>query len=109
MVCVLEDLFIFRGGLTIPFRSQLITIPTGFAVTSFIGIVVSSSSNVIFGRAIWNPLDLLSEFLVGADSGERFGVFIIAAAFTLAQLGTNVAANSVSVSYASSPSISPIS
>jgi len=32
--------------------SQLITIPCGFAVTSFIGIIVSSSSQVIFGTAI---------------------------------------------------------
>jgi NCS1 family nucleobase:cation symporter-1 len=76
--------------------SQLFTIPISFAVTSFIGIIVSSSSKVIFGDAIWSPLDLLTKFLIGANSGERFGVFIIAAAFTLAQLGTNIAANSVS-------------
>ncbi|KAF2111505.1 uracil permease, partial [Lophiotrema nucula] len=77
--------------------SQLITIPIGFAVTSFIGIIVSSSSTVIFGGdPIWNPLDLLEAFLNEGGSGQRFGVFIIAAAFTLAQLGTNIAANSVS-------------
>lgn len=76
--------------------SQLITIPLGFAVTSFIGIIVSSSSTVIFGNPIWNPLDLLESFLEEGGSGQRFGVFIIAAAFTLAQLGTNIAANSVS-------------
>ncbi|RVX68013.1 hypothetical protein B0A52_08424 [Exophiala mesophila] len=77
--------------------SQLFTIPIGFAVTSFIGIIVSSSSMVIYGTAIWNPLDLLSQFLLdNANSGERFGVFVIASAFVLAQLGTNIAANSVS-------------
>ncbi|KAF2646473.1 uracil permease-like protein [Massarina eburnea CBS 473.64] len=78
--------------------SQLITIPVGFAVTSFIGIIVGSSSTVIFGgEPIWNPLDLLEKFLnENGGSGQRFGVFIIAAAFTLAQLGTNIAANSVS-------------
>lgn len=75
---------------------QLFTIPLGFAVTSFIGIIVSSSSTVIFGKPIWNPLDLLESFLQEGGSGQRFGVFIIAAAFTLAQLGTNIAANSVS-------------
>ncbi|KAL9108250.1 MAG: hypothetical protein Q9227_006988 [Pyrenula ochraceoflavens] len=77
--------------------SQLFTIPLGFAITSFIGIIVSSSSDVIFHDGfIWNPLTLLGRFLDGANSGQRFGVFIIAAAFTLAQLGTNIAANSVS-------------
>jgi NCS1 family nucleobase:cation symporter-1 len=77
--------------------SQLLTIPLGFAITSFIGIIVGSSSTVIFGGApIWNPLNLLEKFLEEGGSGQRFGVFIIAAAFTLAQLGTNIAANSVS-------------
>ncbi|MCJ1254649.1 hypothetical protein MMC24_002464 [Lignoscripta atroalba] len=78
--------------------SQLITIPVGFAVTSFIGIIVSSSSTVSYGEPIWNPLDLLG-FLLNdgqASRGERFGVFVIASAFALAQLGTNIAANSVS-------------
>jgi NCS1 family nucleobase:cation symporter-1 len=51
---------------------------------------------VIFGEAIWNPLDLLESFLQEGGSAQRFGVFVIAAAFTLAQLGTNIAANSVS-------------
>ncbi|KAF2398804.1 hypothetical protein EJ06DRAFT_523008 [Trichodelitschia bisporula] len=76
--------------------SQLVTIPLGFAFTSFIGIIVSSSSTVIYNEPIWNPLDLLSKFLDEGGSGQRFGVFIIATAFALAQLGTNIAANSVS-------------
>ncbi|QSZ33277.1 hypothetical protein DSL72_002865 [Monilinia vaccinii-corymbosi] len=77
--------------------SQLITIPVGFAVTSFIGIIVSSSSTVIFqGDPIWNPLELLQSFLNEGGSGNRAGVFFIATAFALAQLGTNIAANSVS-------------
>ncbi|KAM0297994.1 hypothetical protein ACHAPM_009276 [Fusarium culmorum] len=76
--------------------SQLITIPFGFAITSFIGIIVSSASTTLYGKAIWNPLDLLDEFINDGNSAERFGVFFIASSFTLAQLGTNLAANSVS-------------
>ncbi|KAJ5497610.1 hypothetical protein N7463_009597 [Penicillium fimorum] len=77
---------------------QLITIPVGFAITSFIGLIVSSSSSVIFGQAVWNPLTLLGigMFLQDASSVERFGIFVIAAGFTLAQLGTNIVANSMS-------------
>ncbi|KAJ5361322.1 hypothetical protein N7541_002166 [Penicillium brevicompactum] len=79
------------------FWSQLLTIPVGFGVTSFIGIIVSSSSSVIFNDGYtWNPLDLLGKFLDGASSGQRFGIFIIATGFALAQLGTNISANSVS-------------
>ena len=76
--------------------SQLFTIPIGFGITSFIGIIVSSSASVIYGEEVWNPLTLLDKFLDGASSGQRFGIFIIALGFTLAQLGTNISANSVS-------------
>ncbi|KAM0719741.1 hypothetical protein Q7P37_003874 [Cladosporium fusiforme] len=78
--------------------SQLFTIPISFALTSFIGIIVSSSAAVIYGDPVWSPLELLGNFLRDEEvnGGTRFGVFIIAAAFVLAQLGTNIAANSVS-------------
>ncbi|KAK4125861.1 hypothetical protein N657DRAFT_281034 [Parathielavia appendiculata] len=77
--------------------SQLFAIPVGFAVTSFIGIIVSSSSTIIYGGdPIWDPLVLLERFIDDGGSAQRFGVFVIAAAFALAQLGTNIAANSVS-------------
>ncbi|EDN04756.1 uracil permease [Histoplasma mississippiense (nom. inval.)] len=76
--------------------SQLFTIPISFAITSFIGIIVSSSSGVLYEKPVWNPLELLGRFLDGASKGERFGVFIISTAFALAQLGTNISANSIS-------------
>ncbi|KAI9840840.1 MAG: hypothetical protein M1838_003878 [Thelocarpon superellum] len=76
--------------------SQFFTIPCAFAFTSFVGIIVSSSSTVIFDEPIWSPLTLLGKFLDTGDSGTRAGVFFIAFAFALAQLGTNIAANSVS-------------
>lgn len=79
---------------------QFLSIPCGFAVTSFIGIIVTSSATVIFPNEdpIWSPLTLLTRFLEepGVDGATRFGVFVISAAFTLAQLGTNIAANSIS-------------
>lgn len=79
--------------------SQLFAIPLGFAVTSFIGIVVSSASVLIYPSEdgpIWDPLTLLEKYIDDGGSGQRFGVFVIATAFSLAQLGTNIAANSVS-------------
>lgn len=78
------------------FLPQLLAIPASFAVTSLLGILVSSSSSVIFGETIWNPLDLLGRFLDDAGAAQRFGVFVIAMAFALAQLATNIAANSIS-------------
>ena len=85
------------------FLPQLLTIPLGFGLTSFIGIFVGSASAVIYPSlgATWNPLDLLKEFITSGPTGvgtaaDRAGTFLIAAAFVLAQLGTNLAANSIS-------------
>lgn len=83
---------------------QAITIPVGFALTSFIGIIAGSSSAIIYPEkgAVWNPLELMNDFITDGreggvgSAGDRAGVFLIAAAFVVAQLGTNIAANSIS-------------
>lgn len=76
---------------------QLIAVPLGFSLVSFVGIIVSSSSQTIYGEAIWSPIDLLNKFLDDSpSSATRFGVWFIAASFIIAQLGTNISANSVS-------------
>lgn len=51
--------------------SQWITIPVGFAVTSFIGIIVSSSSAVIYGKPIRNPLELLGILFIQSKYWEE--------------------------------------
>ncbi|KAH9941577.1 permease for cytosine/purines, uracil, thiamine, allantoin-domain-containing protein [Epithele typhae] len=76
---------------------QLLSVPLGFSIVSFLGIIVSSSSQVIYGEAIWSPIDLLNMFLDGSpSSATRFGVWFISASFIIAQLGTNISANSIS-------------
>ena len=71
---------------------QLIAMPFGFIIVSFLGIIVSSSSTVIYGETIWNPIDLLGKFLDpdvngnAPSSATRFGVWFISAAFILAQV-----------------------
>jgi NCS1 family nucleobase:cation symporter-1 len=67
---------------------QLISVPLTFSLVSFVGIIVSSSSQTIYGEAIWSPIDLLGKFLDGnPSSATRFGVWFIAASFIIAQLG----------------------
>ncbi|RPD56001.1 NCS1 nucleoside transporter family [Lentinus tigrinus ALCF2SS1-6] len=76
---------------------QLISVPIGFSIVSFFGVIVSSSSQAIYGEAVWSPIDLLGKFLDGNPShATRFGVWFIAASFIIAQLGTNISANSIS-------------
>ncbi|PRT53008.1 Allantoin permease [Wickerhamiella sorbophila] len=73
------------------------SIPICFSVTCLIGILVSSASKTLYGEALWNPLEVLEKFLQTSwTSGTRAGAFLIAFAFTLAQLGTNISANSLS-------------
>ncbi|KIY70484.1 NCS1 nucleoside transporter family [Cylindrobasidium torrendii FP15055 ss-10] len=76
---------------------QLLSVPITFSLVSFIGIIVSSSSQTLYGEAVWDPIDLLNRFLDDSPShATRFGVWFIAAAFIIAQLGTNISANSIS-------------
>ncbi|EEB09504.1 uracil permease [Schizosaccharomyces japonicus yFS275] len=79
------------------FLPQLVTIPIVFGITSFIGIMVASASKALYGAAIWDPTQLLASFLDNQPThGTRAGVFFISAGLCLAQLGVNIAANSVS-------------
>lgn len=86
----------FADTPTAAIYSQWIGIPVCFSITALIGILVSSSSQLMFGEIYWLPLDVLLRYLDHFTSGNRAGVFFIAAAFALAQLGTNISANSLS-------------
>lgn len=76
--------------------SQFISLPICFGITCLIGILVSSSSTILYGVTYWNPLDILSRFLDGYSRGDRGGVFLISFGFAIAQVGTNISANSIS-------------
>ncbi|MEO1086130.1 MAG: cytosine permease, partial [Acidobacteriota bacterium] len=69
---------------------QLIGLPTAMALFAFIGIAVTASTVVIFGEAIWDPVQLIGRF-------PQAGVVVFALfALSLATLSTNLAANVVS-------------
>ena len=66
---------------------QLLSVPLGFSIVSFFGVIVSSSSQAIYGEAVWSPIDLLDRFLDGSPShATRFGVWFISASFIIAQV-----------------------
>jgi NCS1 family nucleobase:cation symporter-1 len=69
---------------------QALGLPLAMAFYSFIGVAVTSATAVIFGRTIWNPIDVLVRF-------RNPAVLVVAmAALCLATLATNLAANVVS-------------
>jgi NCS1 family nucleobase:cation symporter-1 len=69
---------------------QLIGLPTTMALYSFIGIAVTSATVLIFGAAIWDPVELLGRF------SSKVTVGLALFALTVATLSTNIAANVVS-------------
>lgn len=78
--------------------SQMIAMPTTFMITSLIGVIISSASESIYGKKYWNPLDVMGAKLDKEPHNPkaRTGVFFIAFMFIIVQIGTNIAANSLS-------------
>ncbi len=71
---------------------QALGLPTAMTLYSFIGVAVTSASVVLFGEAIWDPVQLLGNF------NQPVVAFIALVALLVATLNTNVAANVVSPS-----------
>lgn len=69
---------------------QALGLPMTMALYSFIGIAVTSATTIIYGTAMWDPVDVLTRFTNPA--------LLIVAMFALciATLATNLAANVVS-------------
>lgn len=80
--------------------SQFFTIPISFSITSLIGLLVASASKVLTPdhTLLWNPVDLLKQFILAGSAGDRVGGFIISVGLFVAQIGTNLMANSYSAS-----------
>jgi NCS1 family nucleobase:cation symporter-1 len=71
---------------------QALGLPAAMTLYAFIGVAVTSASVVLFGEAIWDPVQLLERFNRGAVA------LIALLALVVATLNTNVAANVVSPS-----------
>jgi nucleobase:cation symporter-1, NCS1 family len=69
---------------------QALALPTTMTIYSLIGILVTSATVVIYGTAIWDPVQLLSRF------HSPVAVIISLLAILLATLNVNIGANVVS-------------
>jgi NCS1 family nucleobase:cation symporter-1 len=69
---------------------QALALPTTMTLYSFIGVAVTSATVVIYGSAIWDPVQLLSRFQ------SPIAVVISLIAILLATLNVNIGANVVS-------------
>ena len=71
---------------------QAFGLPVAMVLYSFIGIAVTSASEVVFGEPIWSPITLLGRF------HQPFVAFLGLIALLVATLNVNIAANVVSPS-----------
>ena len=71
---------------------QCLGLPAAMTLYSFIGVAVTSASVVLFGAAVWSPVDLVLRF------NQPVVAAIALIAILIATLNTNVAANVVSPS-----------
>jgi len=71
---------------------QALGLPAAMTLYSFIGVAVTSASAVLFGKPIWDPVELLGRF------NQPVVACISLVALLIATLNTNVAANVVSPS-----------
>jgi NCS1 family nucleobase:cation symporter-1 len=71
-------------------RGQIIGLPPSMTLFSFIGVVVTSATTIIFGTTIWDPVILAGKF----ESKALVSVAMIAIA--ISTLATNIAANIIS-------------
>jgi NCS1 family nucleobase:cation symporter-1 len=69
---------------------QAMGLPTTMTLFAFIGVAVTSATIVVFGRAIWDPVELIA--VIGSPPVIIVGALVVLAA----QLTTNMAANVVS-------------
>jgi nucleobase:cation symporter-1, NCS1 family len=69
---------------------QALALPATMTLYSFIGVAVTSATVIIYGTAIWDPVQLLSRF------NSPVAVVISLVAIILATLNVNIGANVVS-------------
>lgn len=86
----IPDFTRFARGVRQQAVGQAAALPTTMALYSFIGIAVTSATVVIYGSAIWDPVQLLSRF------HSPLAVVIALLAILLATLNVNIGANVVS-------------
>ncbi len=71
-------------------RGQAIGLPTSMTLFSFIGVIVTSATVILYGQTIWDPLVLAGKF------SSKFIISIAMVAVAISTLATNIAANIVS-------------
>ncbi|KAL3422668.1 ncs1 allantoate transporter [Phlyctema vagabunda] len=74
--------------------AQLPAIPLFKIIISIFGVVGASTSQPLYGKTLWSPLDIVAEWQ--GSGGGRAAAFFCAALWCLAQVCVNISANTLS-------------
>jgi NCS1 family nucleobase:cation symporter-1 len=72
---------------------QSLGLPTTMTLFSLIAVMVTAGTSVVYGEALWNPIDVVNQMDSGI--GLLFAIFVV----LLATVSTNIAANLVGPAY----------
>jgi NCS1 family nucleobase:cation symporter-1 len=72
---------------------QALGLMTTMPLFAFVGVAVTSATVILYGQAIWNPVDLLARLT--AESGNALLGLVAMFAIIIATITTNIAANIV--------------
>ena len=67
---------------------QLLAVPVGITLSSFIGIAVTNAGISLYGQVLWDPLKLIDHW------DNRVCAFLTSFVFGLSTLASNISANS---------------
>jgi NCS1 family nucleobase:cation symporter-1 len=68
---------------------QTAGLPTTMGLYALVGVLVTAATVIIFGKAMWDPVEVMKQF------GNPFAVVVAMIAIVIATLSTNLAANVV--------------
>jgi NCS1 family nucleobase:cation symporter-1 len=86
----IPDFTRYARGQREQMMGQALGLPTTMTFYSFIGVATTSATVIVFGEAIWDPVQVLSKL------GHPLGVVVAMIGLLLATLNVNVTANVVS-------------
>ncbi|KAF2724789.1 hypothetical protein K431DRAFT_281739 [Polychaeton citri CBS 116435] len=75
---------------------QAIVIPIIFTIVGLLGIFTAAASQTVYGKAIWNPIEIIEKWgSTGSHAGRAAAAFG-AIGLIIVTLGINISANSIS-------------
>lgn len=94
MALSIADITRFARNQKVQYWGQILGMPTTMTVYAFFGVAVTSATVVIYGSAVWDPIEVMTK------TGNPLFMFVGLIFIILATLTTNVTANIVAPAYA---------